>query len=219
MGITPIFVFVGDEDKVIDRGKYIIRKIKKVNNHDEGFQSQICRLFIPKHYPNETLITSDIDMFPIDKDYFTKTTTPYNENSLVIFTSNAYENDGSTLNNKNKYPICYNAAMGKTFSEILDLNCNFEEFCDRLWQNHPKWDSDETYLAQVVNRFHDQKRIIKLRREFYNSYAEGRIDRGNWSYTQFDFRHKEYKDSHCLRPYKRYRKEINELIKNIYNHE
>jgi hypothetical protein len=212
MGITPILVFIGDEDKVINREEYIIHKIKKINNFPEAFQSQISRLFIPKHYQDEVLLLSDIDMLPINKDYFTKTTLPHDEDSFVIFSSNAYENSSNEI----KYPICYNAAKGKTYSEVLDLNCNFEEFSRRLWDDHPLWDSDEFYLGKKVNSFPHEERVIKLKRTFNNNLAEFRIDRAHWSHSNISWKFKEYIDCHSLRPYKRYKKEIDEVIKRIY---
>ena len=219
MNIIPIFVFIGEEDKVIDRGNYIIRKIKKINNYDDGFQSQISRLFITKYYPNESIITSDVDMLPISENYFRTTVEKHPEDSFICMSSDGYDDD-KQIRNYGKVPICYNVGLGKTFAEILDLECDFKTFCARLWENHPHWDSDEKYLAKKLGDFREQHRIIRLKRGFtHGSEAIGRIDRADWCVSEFKFKTKRYVDCHSVRPYKRYKKEIDELINFIYKYD
>lgn len=207
--IKPILVLITNEDSINDYGDHIIFKIKEIDGIDTGFQSQISRMWVTKFFPKEVCLTSDIDMLPINENYFKKSIENISEDKLVIYSSDAYPPQTE------RYPICYNAAKGKTFSKILMLDKfkNFEDYCRHLLDRNQGWDTDELYFGERVNRFPNQKIIIKLNRGWSNGNALFRIDRSFWFYNPNDA--KDYIDSHMLRPYKTYKNEIDELIKSI----
>ena len=210
IGIKPIWVHISDEDKIIDKGDYIIHKIKKLDGINSGLQSQIARMYVTKFYEDKVCLTSDIDMLPISKEYFTHTTLPYNDDSIVILSSDAYPN-------KVRHPICYNAAKGKTFNEILDLNVSFREYCEKLIKFNWGWDTDELYFGKMLQQFQNKNRIIELNRGWTNGMANKRIDRAYWNYNENLFYEQYYIDSHSIRPYTQHKNRINKLLQSIYN--
>ena len=209
IGIKPILVRLSDKDEIIDNNNHIIHNLKSVQSIDTGFQSQICRMFVTKFYPNKTCLISDIDMLPINIDYFNNTTKQFDENSMVIFSSDAYA--GSV-----RYPMCYNAAKGGVFSEILSLDdYNFESYVNKLVGRNEGWDTDELYFSECVNTYQGNIKIVKLNRGWISGHAVKRIDRTSWVYDREQIH--TYIDSHLIRPYSSYSKEINELISLILN--
>ncbi len=207
IGIKPIFAHITEgEESVTEYGNYIIHKINPINGVNTGLQSQIIRMFLTKVYQDSVCITSDIDMLPLSKEYFTTITKDYNDNDMVILSADAYPN-------KVRYPICYNVGKGSTFGEILDFDCTFEEYVRRLVNFNWGWDTDELYFGKMVNAFDNQERIIKLNRGWSSGVANNRIDRVRWSYNP----HKmgEYIDSHSLRPYLNNKDKIEQLISAI----
>jgi hypothetical protein len=208
INIKPILVEISDKEEMKDYGDYIIYKLKKVNNVDTGFQSQISRMYITKYFQNYVCLTSDIDMLPLSKEYFTKNIETYDNDSFLIFSSDAY-------GQSDRYPICYNASKGKYFDEILDLNVSFEEYCLRLLELNKGWDTDELYFGKKISQFHDQSKIIKLKRGWHMGMANNRIDRAFWGYDPELLKKNHYIDSHSLRPYNQFYNEINKLINYI----
>jgi hypothetical protein len=207
--IKPILVLISDKDLVTDNDDHILHEVKSVNGHSTAFQSQVVRMYITKYYSDNICITSDIDMLPLSRDYFNNITNGFNDNSLVVLSSDAYHSD--------RYPLCYNVAKGYTFNDILDLNCDFDEYCDRLSRYGQGWDTDELYFGKCVNEFSDKSRIYLLNRGWQNGMAVNRIDRVRWSYDVDMLKDGRYIDSHSLRPYSIYKEEVDKLINNLWN--
>jgi hypothetical protein len=208
VGIKPILVRIGNEDKITDYGDCIVHEIKKIDGIDTGFQSQISRMYVTKFYSEYVCLTSDIDMLPLSKTYFTKDIKDYDNNSILIFSSDAY-------NSEKRYPICYNASKGKFFNEILDLNVDFKEYCLRLLKMNKGWDTDELYFGMKISEYKNQEQIIKLKRQWNYGIANKRIDRSYWGYDINLLKNNFYIDCHSLRPYSNYRNIIDNLINEL----
>jgi len=203
--IKPILVLISDKNNVVDYGDYIIHEIKKIEDIDTGLQSQISRMYVTKFYNDDICITSDIDMIPLGFNYFNNIVNDFDDNSLIILSSDAYKNE-------NRYPLCYNVGKGETFNEIMDFNVTFDEYVNRILTFNWGWDSDELYFGLKVNEFNDNSRIKKLNRGWTNGIAHKRIDRCLWYYNEKFIKDDFYIDCHSLRPYKNYKNEIDKLI-------
>jgi hypothetical protein len=208
IGIKPILVKISDNDNVEDFGDYIIHNIKSVEGVNTGFQSQVARMYVTKYYQDYVCLTSDIDMLPLSKKYFTENIQVYNNDSLVIFSSDAYKDI-------NRYPICYNATKGKIFDEILQFDESFEDYTKKLLSFGWGWDTDELFFGMKVNSFGNQDKIIKMSRGWERGIALHRIDRSKWEYSTDELIKQNYIDSHSLRPYSEHKIEIDKLIKTI----
>jgi len=57
IGIKPILVEICDTNEIVDYGDHIIHKIKKIEDIDTGFQSQIARMYVTKFYQNSVCLT------------------------------------------------------------------------------------------------------------------------------------------------------------------
>jgi hypothetical protein len=212
IGIKPILVIIGDEDKIETNEDCIIIYYKKVEGVETSFQAQIARLYVTSLFLENTLLISDIDMIPLSKEYFINFADEVKENQILIYTADAYG-----YNQQKRYPMCYNLAKGKTYHEILKFDTSFQEFVLRLKTLNiaPLWDTDELYFGGCVYEFEKENhsRIIKKERGFGEGYATNRIDRGYWSNIDYDkIPEGFYYDCHSLRPYKKYKKEIDSIV-------
>lgn len=210
IGIKPLLVKISNNNEIHEYNDCIIHNLKKVDGVDTGFQSQIARMYVTQFYQDKVCLTSDIDMLPLSKKYFVDNIEKYNEENLIILSSDAYKNI-------NRYPICYNAAKGKLFKEILNLPISFEEYVFNLKNYNQGWDTDELYFGFKVNSYFNQDKIVKLNRGWENGRATNRIDRVNWNYNLNKLKSFGYIDSHSLRPYNVYFNEINRMLDNIFD--
>jgi|LakMenEpi03Aug12_release.lakeMendotaPanAssembly.Ray.scaffolds.fasta_scaffold35292_8 hypothetical protein len=204
VGIKPILVKISDTDEIIESDECIIHNLKKVDGIKTGLQSQIARMFVTKYYKDSVCLTSDIDMLPLSKKYFTSDIENLNNDSMVIFSSDAYKN-------VNRYPICYNAGKGSLFSEILQLDVSFEEYCNRLLSLGWGWGTDELYFGKMINSYYDQSKITKLNRGWSFGVAKDRLDRIRWKYDPNNFKD-QFIDSHSLRPYSTHKTQIDKIV-------
>ena len=76
----------------------------------------------------------------------------------------------------------------------------------------------EENIKKLIGSWHEfekenHSRIIKMERGFREGYATNRIDRGYWSNIDYDkIPEGFYYDCHSLRPYKKYKKEIDSIV-------
>ncbi len=256
--IEPVLFLICDEDSdFYDDGHGLVKKIKKVKNNQNGnvvhsgLLACIVRMYGTKYFPNEVCITCDLDMLMINREYFINQIKNYDDNSLVIYSSDAYDlnrPEAVELFNNEPFPFIqemynypYNAAKGKTFNQILDTDCTFEEFVNRH-ANYKHgynfmWMIDEFYFADCVNNKNHGVEVHKLKRGYTSPWiADRRIDRGNfpvqleWEgeiefqkkygiYDEQKLRDGYYIDVNCCRPYSKYKNEIDKIVNIILDND
>lgn len=205
VGIKPILLKICDNDSFTDYGDSIVIEIKKIENINTGLQAQLSRLYVSKYFENKNILISDIDMIPLSKSYFVDQVINYNDNSIIIYSSDAYSNN-------TRFPMCYVLANSEKYKKIFNINnCDFKSFINNILQTHNYgWDSDEIYMTnQIIN---SGENVIKLNRGWINGIAKDRVDRVFWQYNIYKLKNGLYVDSHLLRPYSNYYNEINKLV-------
>lgn len=207
VGIKPILLKICDNDSFIDYGDCIIIEIKKIENINTGLQAQLSRLYVSKYFENKNILISDIDMIPLSKDYFINQVKECDDQSIIIYSSDAYSDD-------RRYPMCYILANSEKYKKIFNICNDFNSFITNILSNYNcGWDTDEIYMTnQIIN---SGENIIKLNRGWINGMAKDRVDRVLWQYNIDKLKNNLYIDSHLLRPYSQYYKEINKLIEYV----
>lgn len=196
LGIEPVLFYICDEDSdFYHDGNGLVKKIKKVDSVNTGLLACIVRMYGSKYFPDEVCLTCDLDMLMINKDYFITQIQKYNSDSLVIFTSDAYDlkrPEAAELFKTQPFPFTqemygypYNAAKGKIFDKILNTDCSFEDFVRRhksYKQGYQyMWMIDEFYFADCVNNKDHGVEVNKLIRGHSSPWkANRRIDRHNF---------------------------------------
>ena len=234
---TPVLFMVCDEetDFYFD-GHGLVKKVLALPNVSSGIQSIFYRMYGTKFFQDEICLISDIDMLLLDEDYFQGTIKDFDDDSFVVYTSDAYDierDDSKNLFSENIYGMCYNAAKGKIFEEILDIPEDFSTFIERIRnyniEKGVEWYGDEVYLTNRVNLFDHKYIIHRLKRGVEESFViKDRIEKWHFpvefvldqlkidnerdgNYDEHLLRCGYYKDCHCVRPYGYYKDEIHKV--------
>ncbi|WP_295676188.1 hypothetical protein, partial [uncultured Mucilaginibacter sp.] len=209
IGIEPTVAVVGNLNLNHPSGTII--KVPQIEGISSGFISQVIRFIIPCLFPEEVSVIGDIDMIPLNKDYFTKNIAQYNEDDVVIFSSDAYTTEL-------RYPMCYIAAKGKYFREIIGLQdtgeATIESFIKDLYALDKKWDTDELFFAEQLHKSALLSKTVFLKRG-WSPMAKNRIDRSHWKYSKLGLFFNKYIDVHCLRPMENHLKQLNNIVEYV----
>jgi hypothetical protein len=195
-GIKATVAVVGNLN--LDHSFGSIIKVPVIEGIPSGFIAQVIRFIIPCLFPEEVSIIGDIDMVPLQKKYFTTKITSYSNENIIIFSADAYKSEL-------RYPMCYIAAKGKYFQEIIGLKStdypSIRSFIIQLHALNLNWETDELYFAKCLSLSPLIDQTIFLKRGGWHPFASNRIDRDNWKYSLLSFFFNRYIDSHSLRPY------------------
>jgi len=161
-------------------------------------QSQMIRLLLPSLYPEMRFIVSDIDMLPLNKNYFHQASQLVtNKDHLVNISADAYPD-------QKRLPICYFIGYGSVFSKItgvksyLDISRVMREW----WSEGHGWATDELVFTSKILDMLNKKDIdfSGYARGWTHGMANYRIDRSSWRYNKDELSKGSYIDSHMLRP-------------------
>ncbi|HLB41185.1 MAG TPA: hypothetical protein VJJ83_05320 [Candidatus Babeliales bacterium] len=207
VGVKPTLVLIADETVMVDETLGDVYRFSPVPGIPTWFQAQNIRLLFPVKFPDEVCILSDMDMLPLARKFFVDPVSQYPDNHVIVYRDGAY--DKTTK----KFPICYLAAQGRVFGEILGL-ASAEEIPTRLqtWFSYELgWETDElVFYHYLTNWAGYQQRVVKL--GLGKSQADV-IDRSKWRYNPADVKAGKYYQAHLLRPYAQHQQAIDDLLK------
>lgn len=221
--IHPVLILFGDKNQLNVSEEFgTVVEFKTNPNILPHIQAQWARYWFPKTEPDTTWLISDIDMFPVSKNYFI--------DSLSSVRDDAYINLNA---NGDYFPACYNGGKGSTFKEVLKLHDTWEESIaevDRrskeINYNHipesfsvyepnqthmANWGIDEAYSIEKIREFADKSRIIRVERP--GGFCQRRLDRASWKLEEDKVLNEWYNDCHSIRPYNSgHKPEIDRLV-------
>lgn len=212
-GYIPVLGLICNEDSDLISDEYgLVKKFKKIDSIAISLQTQIVRLFLSKFLDGECLI-SDIDMLPLSISYFKKISNLINDNNIIVYSS-----DNAECLKVKQFPMCYINATSNTYRKIFDLDLSWVEFCNKLNSMNNGWYSDQLYIYEKILKYKDEfnDNVILLNRGWINNQAINRIDRINWRFNSEYVKQGVYIDSHLLRPYSKYKNEVDCLICLLY---
>jgi len=210
-GIIPVLGLICDEDSELYEDEFgLVKKFKNINGVNSGLQSQIVRFYLPKYLDGVCLI-SDIDMLPLSPTYFKNNSEKQTEDNIILYSS-----DNPECLRAKQYPMCYFSADSKLFPKVFDIDLNWEQFCMYLSIRNEGWFTDQRYLYDKVNEYKNKTNNVIFLNRGWNPTAIDRIDRVNWKYDEDKVKKYGYIDSHSLRPYSKYKTEVDKLIKLLY---
>ncbi len=206
IGITPVLLYFGTNSPSQKYGEVVHMDVD--SKHPSYLRTLWSRYWYPSTKPEQVFCISDIDMIPLNKDYFTTIIDPIPDSTYVHLVDHL------------PLPSCYHVAKGKLFAKALELPTSFEESLDVLsaagvGTGHPEfefaqWGSDEAYATNMIISKH-RSRKIDLKVVNRKPY-QGRLDRSNWNYDPNDVCMGRYLDCHSIRPYADHKEEIEKLI-------
>jgi len=196
-----------------------------INNVKTSFTSQIIRLLYPclLNYKNGLLIT-DIDMLPMNSNYYTENIRIYENNKFIYYR-------GNIRKNKKELAMCYNIATPKIWQEIFKIN-SINDIIDLLKDISSKnkisgrhggsgWCIDQIFLYKnVIDWANQTKNFVSLdesQTKFRRLERHTFFKKNNNSIINKNISNGFYSDYHCARPMSKYSKinwEIFDLLPN-----
>lgn len=209
VGIKPTLVLIADESVTVDETLGEVYRIPPVPGIPTWFQAQNIRLLFPIKFPDEVCILSDMDMLPLARKFFVEQIDQYPDDNFIVY------RDGAYAKTTKKFPICYLAAKGRVFGEILGLNSE-REIPTRLqdWFSYELgWETDElVFYHYLTNWAGYQQQVVKLG---LGKRQDGELDRSKWHYQAADVKAGKYYQAHLPRPYAQHQAAIGDLLKLI----
>lgn len=205
VGIKPTLALIATADVKIDESLGDVIRFEPIEGIPTAFQAQVIRLLLPIFFKDEVCIISDMDMIPCQKSYFVDSVKDLPEDAFIVYKDGAFEADVYK-----EYPMCYNVARGSTFQEIFNVSSaeDINAIMSHWYGLGLGWTSDQQILYAALNNWPDKNtRLIKL-----GHPVIGRIDRAYWAYQTHAVAFHYYIDSHMLRPYSKYKNEIDGLV-------
>ena len=231
--INIVIVLISDyiPEKFLQYEKYIILYSNKLKTIPSAFQSMCIRNLYPcllENYGN--ILISDIDMMPMNRKYY--------ETPIIDLSENKFVTYRDVLINIEEYPMCYNIANTKVWSDIFNIK-SINELDNLLsaWYEESNYKITNPTLSGINN--FDQKILFKYLQKFNlktgnlivlndSMCSYHRLDRlrtNNILHTYvgdlfinneinpIDIKNRKFSDYHSLRPYELY-KIYNDKIKN-----
>lgn len=207
IGLKSIFVHITDKiDKDFeqvenDYGFYI--KIKAICGCPSSLQSQVVRFFIASMFKDKNLLLSDIDMFPIQREYFIDKALPIREDELYLYSGTPYIDVPY-------FPACYILCKGSMLTKVLwggTGPMSFKDYLSMLVAHYDlAWNTDEHYFYDCVRGYPDQKKILLGSR---NYAVERRINREELLIKNDVLC---FIDCHSVRPYLMHKEKIDLFV-------
>lgn len=202
LGFEVFFIHITDRETDIEETEFgLIKKIKAVDGINSGFQAQNARIYSSVLLNNKNMLISDIDMLPLNRDYFIDKADKIEDDKILIYSGQPY-------GNVPYYPMCYILGNSKLIKNELDIECDYIKYID-LMKKYSKmdWNTDEKYF---YDKMINSPNKVVFNRKF--GLDSKRIDRGYWKYDIDLLKSNYYIDSHLLRPYEKYKNEINKIL-------
>jgi len=219
--IIPVLAYINDGPFTVSQDYGYVFNIKYNKEYPISIQSLWARYWYGAQL-NSNMIISDIDMIPLSRWYFIENIKEIPDNKYIHINPALEYKDAS---NTHMLPSCYHVSNGALFNEILEIADDTWETSLRKVQSLPltpvagcpeSWFKDEKYATLKINNYttkHPDKIVFKQRPGGQNGH---RIDRANWSYYADRLKNEYYYDCHSVRPYSRYKKDINYLLDIFY---
>ena len=121
-----------------------------------------------------------------------------------------WENNSQVLKGEG-WLMCYVAAQGKTYGEIFDVRTK-QDIRSKIAQWHALrlgWYTDQLMLKKYLLSWPN----LKTRCTLLHHTVEKRVDRARWAYEPKKVTQGNYIDSHLPRPYTKYKKYIDDLVR------
>ena len=180
-------------------------------------QSQIIRFFGATNFPNEVCLLSDLDMMPLQAEYYIKSIESVPKENIVFYSSDAYIFGNPAFP---AFPMCYMAALGSTFSEIMGAKLeNFNIEIEKWLSKNYGWYTDEKVFYEKWEEWGGKKDNSTFLQRGFNRGAPKtikRIDRSNNShYDEKLLKDGFYIDYHMPRPYGEYKETIDKIYDSL----
>jgi len=179
-----------------------------MDNIKTSFISQYIRLLYPAILNSEEgVLITDMDMIPLNSDYYIKNI-EHMDNDKFVYYKGWYYNDPP------QYAMCYNIATSKIWAEIFNIHSE-EDIRLRLKERYSDfWCRDQEDLYIYINKWKNKEKDFIMLNDNITNYK--RLCRSQFNGLNrkiiSGITNGKYSDYHMLRPNEGKKKEINEKI-------
>lgn len=175
VGVNVFCAYIGNKSHYMTHHSENVVQFPTVSGVDDVLLSQIARIYLASQIHDTPVLTSDIDMFPLQSTYFNALCQRLATHKCVIATNDGYS--------YHRYPMCY-VLFDRNISRtvINPDNKTFEQFARLVHSYSYGWDSDEKWLTNQIDSNLRDADILKLTRGFHNGISLRRIDRDFFIY-------------------------------------
>lgn len=156
VGVRPTLALIGDSSVEVDETLGDVLRFKPIKGVPTSRYAQCIRLLLPCLFPNDMCIVSDIDLLPLQNEFYTKNVQKFADDAFVVYRDLHYYSWYSYyFIKKKRYYMNYIAAKGSTFQEIFGVT-NADQFSDIIknWQTHGfGWDTDEKVMYLLIKKW------------------------------------------------------------------
>lgn len=154
-----IILFANEMPTFLAEFKDSIVLVTPIVGVSTAFCSQIVRLFYPCILPNDgAVMISDIDLLPLNFDYFKDALKGKQVDHFVTFRANHMKK-----HNRQEVVMCYNAAYSAVWSDIFQVK-SYQDMIEKMISiysqieyedkhNGKGWRTDQRYLFQALGRW------------------------------------------------------------------
>ena len=204
LGFDVIYLKIDNHETDLQHTEYgLMKTFKAIDGIDTGFQSQVVRIYTSMLFTeSKNIMMSDIDMLPLNANYFSQNAATASNDSVLIYSGQPYDNP--------YFPSCYILGNTNILKSVFELENNYSDFIKKLANySNCEWNTDEHYMYDKLIKY--DKKII-LERDF--NRRVDRINNDMWKYPIDEnlLNTGYYIDSHMIRPYNKHKKEIGKLL-------
>jgi hypothetical protein len=227
MGADPVLVYIDndpDAAQIDDRWGEVIR-VKTVDGVPEYLQTQWSRFFFARMFPESVCMTSDIDMYPLNRGYFMDEFAADGNWHVHLNGNGVTGRYEDWIAGNCNLTVCYHVNYGKQFPVIFDMMDSWEDEIRRLhsmnlgkdqsrWAEHLKgmnnWGAEEDYTTAVLRKKGTEGSVKMYTKGLFGR----RFDRSDWDRckqiagTATD----RFVDCHSLRPFSQNRDSVLEVL-------
>jgi len=137
LGIEPVCLLFGKKENTDVTEKYgKVHEMEFIDNLPKILQIIWSKFYFTKHEPETVWMTGDIDLIPLNRDYFIKNIEHCEDDSFLHLNWDACNPGGSAgwmrgpmllMQNGTNLPAHYHVAKGRVFEEVYGCSVTFEE--------------------------------------------------------------------------------------------
>lgn len=186
--------------------------------------AKMARHYLASTYGNEICMVADIDMLPLQTEYYYQYMSHYKTGHLLINGKDAYIGSSE----EGKFPIYYTTGTGDVFREIINSRGlgyedwlksfigtkvfdNKEDISISIDNEDANTFSDESLWRVMLHKWSNKDKIIHVPRGF-NPYIKRGISRTEWNIDPEKLKNGTYVSSHLPRPYNQNKEKVDYLF-------
>jgi hypothetical protein len=208
VNVAPVLVIVDRAGSPMLDGNGLVLQYEHVPDVPTHLQAQNARIHAATLFGDVTVLTSDIDMMPLQADYFHRGIQE-SADGPVAMCADAYKG-------VDRFPLCYLVATGHYWRQAIGSS-GWQEYVHMLNGLYPdvpgspnhKWSIDEVYTSRRLID-HGVKRLA-----MWSEPLGLRCDRSNWNPDLTRIARREMIDAHLPRPYSQFKQEIDSVASTL----